>query len=527
MRIATKLTLVLVLAVSLVLAGFGYVRMQQERARLTDELQQEVLVLTNAIRLIVEHALWERRLDDVRDLLAEIVREADTVDRVRIFNARLEETVSANMDAAPITVVPSDVWRGVLTRGQQEVQYVDSPGHPVVYAVLPLKNQHGTIIGGLEVVHVATRVQRQMRDATHALILHLALLSSTIAVAIWLAVGVSIRRPLRALVRAVLAVGRGRVDERIALERRDEIGQLASAFNRMTEDLQAAQKRTQAEAEGRLDAERQLQQAQKLAALGRLASEVAHEIGTPLSIISGRTEVIQRKLPPDHPLRSHAVTVLRQVERISAIIRQLLDYARPRRPTIEPLLVDPVFGRVVELLEPLADRRQVRLLSRVPEGLPSILADVDQFQQVLLNLVTNALDATTPGGQVRLTAADGSDAAPATPGDRPRVGRGRTPERHVALLVEDTGCGMPPERLEKIFEPFFSTKERRGGTGLGMAIVEDIARAHGAAIEIESAEGQGTTVRLRWPSAGGVGTGADDADTAHVGAAAPTPTGDA
>ncbi len=526
MRIATKLTLVLLLAVSAVLAGFGYLRMQQERARLTEELQQEVLVLTNAVRLIVEHALQDRRLDDIRDLLAEMVREANTVDRIRIFDARLEETVSANLDAAPITVVPSDVWSRVVTRGQAEVQYVDRPGHPVVYAVLPLKNSKGAILGGLEVVHVATRVQRQMRDATHALIVHLVLLSLTTAVAIWIAVGVSIRRPLRALVRAVLAVGRGREDERIALERRDEIGQLAAAFNRMTEDIQAARKRTHAEAEGRLDAERQLQQAQKMAALGRLASEVAHEIGTPLSIISGRTEVIQRKLPSDHPLRAHAATVLRQVERISGIIRQLLDYARPRRPAIEALRVEPAFRRVVELLEPLADRRQVRLVARLPEALPPILADADQLQQVLLNLVTNALDAAAPGGQVRLTADDRvADPVPETAGARPRIGRGRTPEPHVTLQVEDTGCGIPPDRLEKIFEPFFSTKERRGGTGLGMPIVEDIARAHGAAIEIESAEGQGTTVRLRWPSAGGAATAADDADTAQVGTA-PTPAGD-
>ena len=112
---------------------------------------------------------------------------------------------------------------------------------------------------------------------------------------------------------------------------------------------------------------------------------------------------------------------------------------------------------------------------------------------------------------------------PATADTAPRISRGRTPERHVVLRVEDTGCGMPPDQLEKIFEPFFSTKERRGGTGLGMPIVEDIARAHGAAIEIESAEGRGTTVRLRWPTSGGAVTTADDLDAAQVGTA-PTPT---
>jgi signal transduction histidine kinase len=294
----------------------------------------------------------------------------------------------------------------------------------------------------------------------------------------------------------------------------------------MTAEIQAARERTHTEAEGRLDAERQLQQAQKLAALGRLASEVAHEIGTPLSIISGRTEVIQKKLPPDHPLARDATTVLRQVERISGILRQLLDYARPRRLTRDPLPVGPVFNRVVELLDPIAARRQVRLAAQVSGTLPSILADADQLQQVLLNLVTNALDATLAGGDVRLTAAtDESGLAPVSADGRARVSRGRAPQPCVTLRVDDTGCGIQSERLEKIFEPFFSTKERGGGTGLGMAIVEDIVRAHGAAIEIESAEGRGTTVRLRWPAAPAGAEAADNGDT-EAPLAVPVPTRD-
>jgi signal transduction histidine kinase len=328
------------------------------------------------------------------------------------------------------------------------------------------------------------------------------------------------------LVRATLALGRGQLTERIALRRRDEIGQLASAFNRMAAELQAAQERTHTEAEGRLDAERRLQQAQKLAALGRLASEVAHEIGTPLSIISGRTEVIQKKLPPDHPLARDAGTVMRQVERISGILRQLLDYARPRRLARNPLPAGPVFNRVVELLDPIAGRRQVRLVAQAPGALPPILADADQLQQVLLNLVTNALDATPAGGQVRLTAGNAEFGATPPAEDRLRISRGRIPQPCVTLRVDDTGCGIPPERLEKIFEPFFSTKERAGGTGLGMAIVEDIVRAHGAAIEIESAEGRGTTIWLRWPTAtaGAETAGNEDTDASR---AVSAPTGDA
>lgn len=504
MRIATKLTLVLILAVAVVVAGFGYLRIRQERHHLTAQLRQEVTVLANAIRLVVEHALRDRRPDDIRELLAEIVKDPILVDRIRIFDTRLDETAAASTDTAAVTVVPQVELEAAVRRGAATVRYLDAPTRPVVYAVLPLRNRQGAIVGALEVVHVAARVQRQLREAQHDLALRLSLLSLTIALAIWLTVRISIRRPILALVRAALAVGHGRFGQRIALRRRDEIGQLASAFNRMAEDLQAAQERTQTEAQARLDLERRLQQEQKLATLGRLASEVAHEIGTPLNIISGRTESIRKGLPPDHPIVRHAATVLRQVERIGAIVRQLFDYARPRRPALTAVAAAPVLGRVADLLEPLARRRQIRLTAESSGVTTPLLADPDLLQQALLNLVTNALDATAPGGRIRLAVSDdaqGEASGPAAADDRPRIRRGQAATPCLTLEVADTGCGIAPDRLEKIFEPFFSTKERRGGTGLGMPIVEDIVRTHHGAIEIASAEGRGTTVRLRWPVA--------------------------
>jgi signal transduction histidine kinase len=130
--------------------------------------------------------------------------------------------------------------------------------------------------------------------------------------------------------------------------------------------------------------------------------------------------------------------------------------------------------------------------------LPPLLADPDQLQQVLLNLVTNSLDATRPGGEIRLAA---SRSDPETPDPRPRVSRGRPEAPYLTLIVSDTGSGMSRNHLEQIFEPFFSTKERRGGTGLGIPIAEDIVRSHRGAIEVRSAEGGGTTVLLRWPIA--------------------------
>lgn len=499
MRIATKLTLLLVAAMAVVMAGFGYIRAQQERQRLIDELQQEVLVLANAITLTVEHALRDRHPQDIRELLVAMVREPNPVDRIRIFDRQLEDIYSAVSDVAASTLVPPGELEQVLKGGKTIVRYLETPRRPTVYVILPLKTRRGAIIGVLEVVHVATRVRRQIHEAMRDQVVRVSLLSLTIALVIWLTVRVSIRRPIGRLVRTALAFGGGDLSRRLDLRRRDEIGQLASAFNRMAASLQGAQTQILAEEQAHLELERQVQQAQKLAAVGRLASEVAHEIGTPLNIISGRAEVIQRGLPPDHPLSRHVGIILRQIERISGIIRQLLEYTRPRRPAVRPVPVGPLLSRVVELLELVVRQRQVCVETLLPADLPPLMADPDQVQQVLLNLVTNALDATPPGGQVLLAVTQADGEAPDT---RPRVTRGRPEGPCLTLAVSDTGRGMPRDQLDRIFEPFFSTKGGGGGTGLGLPIVEDIVRAHHGALEVRSIEGGGTTVRIWWPVAG-------------------------
>jgi signal transduction histidine kinase len=234
--------------------------------------------------------------------------------------------------------------------------------------------------------------------------------------------------------------------------------------------------------------EDQLLRAEKLATVGVLAAGVAHEIGTPLGIIRGRAEYMLGKLGVEHPQGRGLSAIIDQIDRVTRIIRQLLDFSRFQPARARAVHLAPLVRGLQELLHVEADRRRVQLHLEVPEQLPALAADADQFQQVLLNLTLNACDACSAGGNVRLSAAWSQGETPGSQG-------------MIELRVEDDGCGIAPEHLRQVFDPFFTTKKRGRGTGLGLTVVAEIVRNHGGRVEIDSEPGRGTRVTLRWPVA--------------------------
>lgn len=308
----------------------------------------------------------------------------------------------------------------------------------------------------------------------------------------------NIVRTIRALIAGARAAWQTYQVQRIDVERESEIGQPAAGFDRMAAELRMTREALLREREERHRLEREAQQTQKLAAIGMLAAEAAHEIGTPLNIISGRAEVLGRTIKTDHPERRHLDVILQQTGRVGGIIRALLDYARPRRPNLRPQAVVPILGRVTDLLLDRGRRRNVHIQLDLFTGLPQVLADPDQLQQLFLNLLSNALDASPPGETVRMTA--GPD--PLLPAeDRAGTVRGKADGPTLAIHILNAGKGLTVEQLDHVFEPFFSTKVKGQGTGLGLPIVEQIIRAHRGEVEMLSIQDRGTEVIVRLPIA--------------------------
>ncbi len=233
---------------------------------------------------------------------------------------------------------------------------------------------------------------------------------------------------------------------------------------------------------------------EKLASLGRLAAGFAHEINNPLSSVAGFAEALQRRAQASQlhdmekfrDLPEYLAFIQQEVARASAIVRHLLDFARQREPRFEDLDLASLIQDTVALVSHQAAVANKRIAVEISPDLSLVQADRQMLQQVMLNLLTNALDAIEGAGNVRITALPASG--------------------QVEVLVEDTGCGIPPEHLAKIFDPFFTTKEVGKGTGLGLAICQGIMEQHGGSIEVRSdGLGKGTTVTIRLPVATGVG----------------------
>jgi signal transduction histidine kinase len=233
-----------------------------------------------------------------------------------------------------------------------------------------------------------------------------------------------------------------------------------------------------------------LRHADRLRAVGQLASGIAHELGTPLNVVSGRARLIAETAGESAESVTHARIICEQAERMATIIRQLLDFARRRGPELGVGDLREVLRRSGDMLSPLAEKRGVAFSLLPGEGPTIVRMDANQVQQAVINLAVNGIQATPQGGAVRIEL--GRQQA------RPEGGE---LGEYAAIAVEDRGPGIPGSDLRRVFEPFYTTKEVGDGTGLGLSVAYGIAQEHGGWISVHSQTGQGSRFTLFLPLA--------------------------
>jgi two-component system, NtrC family, sensor kinase len=319
-------------------------------------------------------------------------------------------------------------------------------------------------------------------------------------------------RPLEHLLAVIERAGSGQLDLQVPERRPDELGLLAKAFNRMLRQLHemTSERERQREIlrervqEATLQLEqrnaqlgaanlelwrttRRLTQLERLAAAGQTAAQFAHEVGTPLNLISCHAQLMQVEMDttPD-AVRERAGIIVEQTDRIERIVRRMLDRTRAETPEIQSLDLNDVISKITEATAPTLAERRVVLEMSLAANLPRIAGDADKLQQVFINLINNAVDAMPDGGELKIAtqfeeSPDGSAA------------------RVIATLA-DTGYGMTPEVKAHIFDPLYTTKERGKGTGLGLVVVSQVMQEHGGGVSVESEPGRGSVFRLAFPA---------------------------
>jgi len=465
----------------IVLSIYASVLVKREVSFFDDDMRRDAIFAGNTLARAVEKT-WQREGEAAA---LSLVRQTDmSVRHIQIRWAWLD-------DAPVFGRFSSDAQLAVL-RGETVSARMEGPGDGLgaLYTYVPVATGSPRK-GALELAESLDQERQYLRNTIRGSVIEMAalLIASTFIVSVlgFLFVG----KPMRELVDKARRVGAGDLTGPLALPQRDELGELATEINTMCDRLAEARDKVSAETAARVAAVEQLRHADRLTTVGKLASGIAHELGTPLNVIAGRAQLIAAKESTPEEARAGAKIIGDQAKRVTAIIRQLLDFARRGAMPKTRLDLRDVATRCATMLTSMATKSGVTLsVVSQDKPVPSV-AETAQLEQALANLVVNAIQATEKGGSVLIEVGDETVTPPPE--------HGGTSETYAFLRVTDTGTGMGEDTAARVFEPFFTTKDVGVGTGLGLSVAYGIARDHGGWIDVDTSPGRGSRFSIRLP----------------------------
>jgi signal transduction histidine kinase len=479
-----KIMAAVMMVVAILLALHSYLVVQREVELFRVDMNLHAYLLGSVLASSIAD-IWKTSSPDRVERIIEDANQSERLVQVRW----VWFDVSSDDPSAPRADIED---RASLERGQEllfpEYSYRGSDYHLAYFPV----RVDSTRLSALELSQPLTPMRSYIRNT---IIRKIALFITFLLVGGGLVWWLGIRlvgRPVHSLVDQTRAVGRGDLNARNDLEHKnDEIGELALGFNAMVKGLRLAHDRLEEETSRRLSAMEQLSHAERLATVGKLASGLAHELGTPLNVVAGRAKMISSEDMERAEISDSATVIQNQAERMTGIIRQLLDFARSKSLEKDWEELAKPINDVIHMLTPIAAQNHIDLVLQPGDGTPQVRIDTGQIQQVLSNLIINAIHAMPDGG--RITICYGQRSA------NPPADHGGAKAEYAFVEVIDTGVGIAKENLAQIFTPFFSTKQVGEGTGLGLSIAHGIVKDHGGWLTVESTEGKGTIFSVYLP----------------------------
>lgn len=486
MKVTAKLVGYLVFGIVLLLAIDLYLAVQRESEALHADMSSDARDFGISMKEWVA-VIWKTHGEEVALQMIEDTNREGASLRVRWI------WLTDSSDALYQPEIASDLLQQMSTQDSFSWKHTNEDGKEMLYTYVMQvagTSENDSRRGALEIrqpfdpVHQYTGSSIKRRIVMMAMIVLLATLTTGL-------LGMAIvGKPLQTLAEKAKRIGQGELDGPVELKGNDELTTLGNALNTMCEQLQEAKETLRKEHKKRIDAVEQLRHADRLRTVGELSSGLAHELGTPLNVISGRAGMIASERLNGPEVTKSAGIIRDQAERMTKIIQQLLDFARRRKPQYEALNLRSIVQQTIDLLTPLAAKREVTFRLLADKDCVTMV-DIGQIQQVMTNLIVNAVHAAPSKSdveieikQVRAFPPGGSMAAE---------------KAYAYLAVRDSGDGIAKEDMSRLFEPFFTTKVAGEGSGLGLSIVQGIVQEHSGWVDVESHQEKGTQFTVYLP----------------------------
>lgn len=395
----------------------------------------------------------------------------------------------ANGERAIGTRVSKEVNQAVLKEGKPWVHRAFVVNDWYISAYEPIKNINGDIIGILY-VGMLEKPYIDLRNNVMITFTGMAIISVVVLLIILFFITSTIIDPLRGMVFATNKIAQGDLNHKVEIKYRDEIGKLARSFNQMTENLKKANekliqwgKTLEKRVEERTKELREIQdfliQSEKLASLGKMAAGVAHEINNPLTSILINTHLMLEKVEEKHAFYENLSLIADETSRCTNIVKGLLEFSRQEPPQKTFSDVNDIINRTLNLLKNQVSFYNISIIKELGLNLPQIELDKNKIEQVFWNLMFNASEAMPDGGKLTI------------------ISKFSQNKKYIEVIFMDIGVGIPKENINKLYDPFFTTKS--SGTGLGLAVSYGIIKQHLGKIEVESEQGKGSTFTVSLP----------------------------
>jgi len=519
--LSAKLNVLLLSAMVLIFALLGYLNVRLHR----QHLEQNTLLVAERISDVIKHGTSEYMLRNDREGLYHSIRTMAAepgIEKIRIFDQEGRITYTTNsaeqnhvVDKTGEACYACHAQSQPLTRLNRPDRfriYRNATGTRVLGIIAPIENQptcsnaschahpaEQQILGVLDTNISLAKADVQLAESSRRMILYTACALLLIALLTWFFIWEVVGRPVKALERGTERLAAGELGYQIEVQSRDEIGELAHSFNAMSNQLKAEHNENVAwtrTLEQRVDQKtRELKRAhehalhtEKMASIGKMAAVLAHEINNPLSGILTYAKLLRKWIDSEDAGKSRRQDICDSLELIASesrrcgdLVKNLLTFSRTTPMNLQATNLNQVIDRALRLIQHQLDLASIQVQPELEPGLPPVICDGAQIEQVMLALMMNALDAMPQGGNLWVTT---------------KLSR---EDSVVRIVVRDDGCGISPEILTRMFEPFLTTKETGKGVGLGLAISRSILERHNGNIEVQSEVGKGTTFTVTLP----------------------------